>query len=79
MNRDDIFMEIKKVVIEEIGVDAEDVTMEVSFDDLDADSLDRVQLVMALEDGFGLKITDEEAQKLTSIKEAVDFVAERKI
>jgi acyl carrier protein len=66
---------VRKIIVEQLGVNAEQVTMEASFvDDLGADSLDTVELVMALEEEFGLEIPDEEAQKIATVKAAVDYI-----
>lgn len=66
---------VKKIIVEQLGVDAEEVTLEASFtDDLGADSLDIVELVMALEEEFGLEIPDEEAEKINKVRQAVDFI-----
>jgi len=63
---------VKEIIVEQLGVDASEVTPEASFiDDLGADSLDTVELVMAFEEEFGLEIPDEEAEKLTSVGEAL--------
>jgi acyl carrier protein len=66
---------VKHIIVEQLGVDAEEVKAEASFvDDLGADSLDVVELVMALEEEFGLEISDEDAEKLASVKQAVDYI-----
>ncbi len=66
---------VKKIVIEQLGVDEAEVTDEASFvDDLGADSLDTVELVMALEEEFECEIPDEEAEKITTVKQAIDYV-----
>lgn len=66
---------VTKVVIEQLGVDAEEVKMEASFvDDLGADSLDTVELVMALEEEFDTEIPDEEAEKISTVQLAVDYI-----
>ncbi len=67
--------QVKHIIVEQLGVDAEEVKAEASFvDDLGADSLDVVELVMALEEEFGLEISDEDAEKLSSVKHAVDYI-----
>jgi acyl carrier protein len=66
---------VKKIVAEQLGVKEEDIKNESSFtDDLGADSLDTVELVMALEDAFGTEIPDEEAEKITTVQLAIDYV-----
>ncbi len=66
---------VKKIVIDQLGVKEEDVTVNASFvDDLGADSLDTVELVMALEEEFECEIPDEEAEKITSVQQAIDYV-----
>ena len=70
---------IKQIVAEQLGVDEDQVTNEASFmDDLGADSLDTVELVMALEEEFETEIPDEEAEKITTVQLAIDYIAERK-
>jgi acyl carrier protein len=69
---------VKKIVIEQLGVKEDEVKNSASFvDDLGADSLDTVELVMALEEEFDVEIKDEEAEKITTIQEAIDFVKKR--
>ncbi|MGC1825561.1 MAG: acyl carrier protein [Pseudolabrys sp.] len=71
----DIGERVKKIVVEHLGVEPEKVTDQASFiDDLGADSLDTVELVMAFEEEFGIEIPDEEAEKITRVKEAVDYI-----
>lgn len=66
---------VKKVVVEQLGVNEEEVTNEASFvDDLGADSLDTVELVMALEEEFDTEIPDEEAEKITTVQQAIDYI-----
>jgi acyl carrier protein len=72
----DIAERVKKIVVEQLGVKEEEVSNESSFvDDLGADSLDNVELVMALEEEFGCEIPDEEAEKITTVQEAIDYIA----
>ncbi len=66
---------VKKIVIEQLGVKEDEVTLEASFvDDLGADSLDTVELVMALEEEFETEIPDENAEKITTVQEAVNYI-----
>ncbi len=66
---------VKSIIVEQLGVDEEEVTPDASFvDDLGADSLDTVELVMALEEEFECEIPDEEAEKITSVQQAIDYV-----
>ena len=68
---------VKGIIVEQLGVDEETVTEEASFvDDLGADSLDQVELVMALEEAFGIEIPDEDAERITRVKEAVSYIQE---
>jgi acyl carrier protein len=69
------FDEIKAIVAEQLGVDEDKVTPSASFaNDLGADSLDTVELVMALEEKFGVEIPDEEAEKIVTVQDALDFI-----
>jgi len=71
----DIEARVKDIVVEQLGVNADEVTIDASFiDDLGADSLDTVELVMALEEAFECEIPDEEAEKITTVKEAVNYI-----
>jgi acyl carrier protein len=66
---------VKHIIVEQLGVDEEEVKPEATFvDDLGADSLDVVELVMALEEEFGIEISDEEAEKLVSVQHAVNYI-----
>lgn len=69
---------VKKIIVEQLGVDEEDVTAEASFvDDLGADSLDTVELVMAFEEEFSIEIPDEDAEKIITVQNVIDYVKER--
>ena len=71
----DIGERVKKIVVEHLGVELDKVTEAASFiDDLGADSLDTVELVMAFEEEFGIEIPDEDAEKITRVKEAVEYI-----
>ncbi len=71
----DIEARVKDIVVEQLGVNADEVTIDASFiDDLGADSLDTVELVMALEEEFECEIPDEQAEKITTVKEAVNYI-----
>ena len=66
---------VKSIIVEQLGVEADEVTPEASFtDDLGADSLDIVELVMAFEEEFGIEIPDEDAEKISKVQEAVDYI-----
>jgi len=70
-----VFEQVKKIIVEQLGVEEEDVTLEASFiDDLGADSLDIVELIMAFEEEFGLEIPDSDAEKITTVGDAVEYI-----
>ena len=70
---------VKKIVVEHLGVESEKVTEEASFiDDLGADSLDIVELVMAFEEEFGVEIPDDAAEKITTVKDAISYIETHK-
>lgn len=72
---EDILERVKKIVVDRLGVDEADVKLEASFkEDLDADSLDIVELVMELEDEFGLEISDEDAEKILTVGDVVNYI-----
>ncbi len=71
----DIFERVKRIIVDQLGVDEAKVTREARFrQDLEADSLDLVELIMAFEEEFGGEISDEDAQKITTVGEAVDYL-----
>ncbi len=75
MSSDHVFESVQKILVDQLGVDEELVTMEANFiDDLNADSLDIVELVMAMEQEFNISIPDEEAERIKSVGDAVDFI-----
>jgi acyl carrier protein len=75
MDEQKIFEDVKKVVVEQLGVSEAEVTREASYvDDLGADSLDTVELVMALEEAFGMEIPDEDAEKIKSIGDTINYI-----
>ena len=75
MTEEEVFGKIKSVVVEQLGVNEGEVTKEASFvEDLGADSLDTVELVMALEEEFDTEIPDEEAEKLTTVGKTVEYI-----
>jgi acyl carrier protein len=77
MNQE-IFEKVKAIVVEQLGVDADQVTAEASFaEDLGADSLDTVELVMALEEEFDIEIPDEAAEEINTVGKAVDHISEK--
>jgi acyl carrier protein len=74
----DTFNEIKAIIVDLLGADESKVTMEARFrEDLEADSLDLVELIMAFEDKFGSEISDEDAQKITTVGDAVNYIEAR--
>ena len=77
MTREEAFEKIREISADRLGVDEGDITAESSFrEDLEADSLDLVELIMELEEQFGMEIPDEEAEKITTVDEAVEYVLE---
>ena len=71
------FERLKKIIVEQLGVDEEEVTPQASFvEDLNADSLDLVELIAGLEEEFGMEISDEDAEKIQKVSDAVEFIEE---
>jgi len=76
VEHEEIFAKVKEVIVDQLSVEEDDVTADASFfDDLGADSLDIVELVMALEDQFGISIPDEDAESIKTVGDAVDYIA----
>ncbi|NPV28159.1 MAG: acyl carrier protein [Firmicutes bacterium] len=71
-----IFEKVKSIIVEQLGVEEDDVTPETTFEELNADSLDIVELIMALEEEFDLEIPDEEAEKILTVGAAVEYIKE---
>ena len=77
MGREETAEKVKSIVVEQLGVPPEDVTEEASFiEDLGADSLDIVELIMALEEEYDIEISDEDAEKIQSVGDAINYIAE---
>ena len=75
MNQEEIFEKVKKIIVEQLGVAETSVTMEASFiDDLGADSLDIVELIMAIEEEFDIEIPDNDAEKVVTVSDVVDYI-----
>ncbi len=75
MDRDTAFEQVKGIIVEQLGVSPDEVKMDASFqEDLNADSLDLVELIMSMEDKFAVKIPDEDAEKIATVADAVDYV-----
>lgn len=80
MTEEEVLTKIKKVVVDQLGVNDSEVTQEASFvEDLGADSLDTVELVMALEEEFDAEIPDEEAEKLTTVGKTVEYIMSKNL
>ena len=78
LTENEVFEKVKGVIVDQLGVSEDEVTKEASFtEDLGADSLDTVELVMALEEEFGTEISDEEAEKLTTVGKTVEYIVEK--
>ena len=79
MNSEEIFEKVRDIIVEQLGVEEETVTKESSFiDDLGADSLDIVELIMALEEEFDTEIPDADAEKITNVNDVVEYIKENK-
>jgi acyl carrier protein len=77
MGNESVEAKIKAIIAEQLGIDEDEVVNEASFiDDLGADSLDLVELIMALEEEFGQEISDEEAENIQTVQEAIDYISE---
>mgnify|MGYP000347476864 CR=1 FL=1 len=78
MDRQEVFEKVRKIIVDQLGVDESKVTMEARFrEDLEADSLDLVELIMGFEEEFGGKIEDEDAEQIRSVGQAVEFMVTR--
>jgi acyl carrier protein len=74
----EVFQKVKEIIVDQLGVDESQVTLKASFvEDLGADSLDTVELVMALEDEFDIEIPDEDAEKIVTVEDAVNYIKDR--
>ena len=75
MTKDEVYAKVKAITVEQLDVDEDEVTMEANFrDDLEADSLDLVELIMAFDEEFGGEISDDEAQQIKTVGQAVDYL-----
>lgn len=76
-SKEQIFDKVKEIIVDQLGVEEDEVALESSFvEDLGADSLDIVELIMALEEEFGLEIPDDEAEKISTVNDAVEYIRE---
>jgi acyl carrier protein len=79
MNKEEIFEKVKTIIMEQLGAEEENIKMEATFvDDLSADSLDIVELVMSLEEEFDLEIPDTDAEKIVTVEDVVNYIQEHK-
>jgi acyl carrier protein len=77
LSKEEILVKLKPIIAEQLGVDESEVTENASFtEDLNADSLDLVEMIMSLEEQFKLQISDEDAEKITTVGEAVEYISE---
>ena len=75
MEHDEVFDKVKDVIVDQLNVDEDDVTEDATFvDDLGADSLDQVELIMAFEEAFDIEIPDEDAEKIRTVSDAIDYI-----
>ncbi len=78
ISREEMFLKIRDIIVDQLGVDEDQVVEEARFrEDLEADSLDLVELIMAFEDEFGGEISDEEAQQIKTVGQALDYLEQR--
>ena len=78
MNKDDVFARLKELIVELLEIDEDEVTMDASFmDDFGADSLDIIELLTAVEEAFKVEIPDEDAEKIKTVQDAVDYIKSR--
>lgn len=78
MNKEEVYEKVKSIIVERLGVDEDKISRDTTFqDDIGADSLDVVELVMEMEDYFGEEISDEDAEQMTTVGKAVDFIYEK--
>ena len=74
-----IFNDLKEIIVEQLAVDPEEVTLEASFvEDLNADSLDLVELIMEIEEKFGIQVPDDVAEKIVTVSDAIDYILEQR-
>ncbi|HEY3364765.1 MAG TPA: acyl carrier protein [Symbiobacteriaceae bacterium] len=78
-SKDDMFAKVKAIIVDQLGVEEEEVTLKSSFiEDLGADSLDIVELIMALEEEFEIEVPDEDAEKLMTVEDAIEYITAHK-
>ena len=79
MTKDEVLAKVTEIIMDQLGAEEEDIKLEAKFrEDLEADSLDLVELIMAFEDKFGAEISDEDAQSITTVGGAVKYIDDRK-